>query len=182
MLTRSFLLAAAAVAAAPLAAVAQPGPWAGGDYPGGFYSPGYTPEYAGAGFYPGYLGYRHSWDYYPYGRFDYGLNYFYTAPTTTSYTAYYPAPEPAALARVDDGAAHLEVRVPPGAALWFDGVRTLQTGGERLFVSPTLAPGRDYTYEIHARWLEDGRTVDRVRTVHVRANTWNEVDMLRASP
>jgi uncharacterized protein (TIGR03000 family) len=135
---------------------------------------------AGPGFYPGTWGGLRSWDYFPYGRFDYGLNYFYTAPTTHSYSAYYPEPvEDPMLGQLGDDAAHLSVWLPAGAELWFDGVRTRQLGEQRRFVSPPLAPGRDYTYEVRARWNEDGRAVDRVQRVHVRANTWAQVDMMR---
>jgi uncharacterized protein (TIGR03000 family) len=181
MLMRSFLLVAMVVAAGLPGAQAQAPPWTSGYYAGVVSGVGYYPGYVAPGFYPGYWDSRHAWDYFPYGRYDYGLNYFGTAPTTSSYSAYYPAPAPvSASAQLDDDSAHLAVRVPPDAALWFDGFGTLQTGGERLFVSPPLAPGQDYTYEIRARWTEDGRPVDRVRTVHVRANTRAEVDMLRA--
>ena len=45
--------------------------------------------------------------------------------------------------------------------------------------SPPLTPGQDYTYEVHARWTDDGRTVDRTRKIHVRANALTEVDLTR---
>ena len=64
---------------------------------------------------------------------------------------------------------HIEVRVPAGAEIWFDDEKTVQAGTVRLFVSPPLPPGRDYTYEVRARWREDGSEVTQSRRVTVRA-------------
>jgi uncharacterized protein (TIGR03000 family) len=137
--------------------------------------------YAAAGFHAGSWGSPRSWDYFPYGRFDYGLNYYRTAPTVRSYAAYYPQPvaDPA-LGRLEDGSAHLVVRLPADAQLWIDGVRSRQWGTERLFVSPPLAPGREFVYELHARWTEDGKAIDRVHKVRVHANSWVEADLAPA--
>jgi uncharacterized protein (TIGR03000 family) len=180
MCVRSFLFAAAVMAAAPLGALAQSAPGPDRDYAWVSYA-GLAPSYAALGFYPGYWGFRHAWDYYPYGRFDYGLNYYGTAPTTRSFSAYYPAEVWITASARADGAAYLAVHVPPGATLWVDGRRTAQTGAQRQFVSPPLESGRDYTYEIRARWTEDGRTVDQVHKVQVRANTKALVDMTRTA-
>jgi uncharacterized protein (TIGR03000 family) len=81
-----------------------------------------------------------------------------------------------------DDAAHLRVRVAPGADLWFNGVRTQQIGVVREFASPALAPGQNYTYQVRARWTDGGYLVDRVRTIRVRANQWSEVDMTQPEP
>jgi uncharacterized protein (TIGR03000 family) len=107
-------------------------------------------------------------------------SYYYTPPvvdTDLSTAPGYEGPLPISEAPPQDGMAHLMVRVPADAQLSFDGTPTQQTGPQREFVSPTLTPGQDYTYEIKARWTEDGKTVDRTRTVHVRANDWISVDM-----
>jgi uncharacterized protein (TIGR03000 family) len=82
----------------------------------------------------------------------------------------------------EDNAAHLQVRVPAGADLWFEGVRMPQTGEVREFTSLELKPGKGYVYDVRARWTEDGRMVDRTRTVRVRANQWTEVDMTQPEP
>jgi uncharacterized protein (TIGR03000 family) len=176
MLQRSFsLVAAAAVVAALVVVSVGNAHWPGEVYPAGYY--GYVPGYAAADFYSGTWGYRHSWDFYPYGFHDYGLNNYGSAPTTVRYSDYYPPEEWTAATAWN--AADVEVMVPENAALWFDGVPTRQTGAQRAFVSPPLTPGRDYTYEVHARWIEDGRTVDRTRRIQVRANTRTDVDMTR---
>lgn len=76
-------------------------------------------------------------------------------------------------------AAVIGVRVPPGAELRFDESVTRQTGPYREFVSPTLAPGKDYTYEVRARWTEEGRVVERSRSLTVRAGDRLMVNFLQ---
>ncbi len=104
-----------------------------------------------------------------------------TAPTTSA-----PQPVPAALTSQpapsdpDDGRVRVEVLVPAGAEVWFNGNPTTQTGERRDFASAPLTPGRDYQYEIRARWTEGGRAVDQTRTVVVRANARAVVDFDRA--
>jgi uncharacterized protein (TIGR03000 family) len=176
MSQRSFSLGAAAAVVAVLLAVSTgAAQWSGVVYPAGFY--GYVPGYAAADFYGGTWGYRHSWDLYAYGFHDYGLNNYGSAPTTVRYSDYYPteewSPSP------PWNGADVEVWVPADAALWFDGVPSEQTGARRGFVTPPLTPGQDYTYQVRARWTEDGRTVNRTKTIHVRANGRTEVDMTR---
>jgi uncharacterized protein (TIGR03000 family) len=70
--------------------------------------------------------------------------------------------------------------VPPNAEVWFDGAKTSQTGPEREFISPVLAPGKSYTYSVRVRSTsEDGRVSDETRDIHVRANDWWSVDFTR---
>jgi uncharacterized protein (TIGR03000 family) len=59
--------------------------------------------------------------------------------------------------------------VPADAEVWFEGVKTVQTGAVRLFVSPVLAPGQDYVYTLRVRWTEGKRPVERTRRLTVRA-------------
>jgi uncharacterized protein (TIGR03000 family) len=54
--------------------------------------------------------------------------------------------------------------------LWFEGRATTRTGAERDFVSPELTPGTSYTWEVKARWVQDGRDVEQTRQVVVRPN------------
>jgi hypothetical protein len=122
MLLRSLLLTVVLLAAGS-EAVADDAPGRVGSSAMGFYPPGYS----AAGFYTGYYGYRHSWDYFPYGRFDYGLNYYGTAPTTSAYMAYYPAPlPPTAQGPRADGNASAASHVRSNPSLWLDGQRTVQ--------------------------------------------------------
>ncbi len=88
-----------------------------------------------------------------------------------------PLPPPSDQA---DGRARLQILVPADAEVWLNGSPTTQRGEQRLFESPALAPGRDYQYEIRARWTERGRAVDRTRTVGVRADARVVVDFGQA--
>jgi uncharacterized protein (TIGR03000 family) len=167
------------------------------------YSPSYYSYYSPGYYSYGYAGYPWSdYDDYP-GYWDYGyvgsaypsltnydvLSYYGYNPTDYS-SAYYPTEadgvvEPAAPAPEQspaDDAAHLRVVVAPDAQLWFNGILVPGSGTERAFVSPALTPGKDFTYQIHARWMEDGRPIDRFRTIHVQANTSAEVDMSQPQP
>jgi uncharacterized protein (TIGR03000 family) len=69
----------------------------------------------------------------------------------------------------DVNSATMNVHVPAGAEIWFEGVKTGQRGDARTFVSPPLEPGRGFTYEIRARWTEDGKAIEQTRPVHVHA-------------
>jgi uncharacterized protein (TIGR03000 family) len=75
-----------------------------------------------------------------------------------------PAPiEPAATQPIAPGAAGamlvLSVKVPqPAADVFVNGVKTAQTGTDRLFESPPLEAGKTYKYELTARWVEGGAT------------------------
>jgi uncharacterized protein (TIGR03000 family) len=51
----------------------------------------------------------------------------------------------------------LSVKVPqPSAEVFVDGVKTAQTGTDRVFESPVLEAGKEFRYEVTARWLERG--------------------------
>ena len=49
-------------------------------------------------------------------------------------------------------------------------------------MSPTLTPGQDYTYEVKARWTEDGKEVVQTRQVDVSAGAWKTIDFTKAAP
>jgi uncharacterized protein (TIGR03000 family) len=66
-------------------------------------------------------------------------------------------------------AALIILRVPANAEVFFEGKQTSQTGRFRSFVTPALESGRDYSYEIRARWTEGGRTVEQTRKINIRA-------------
>jgi uncharacterized protein (TIGR03000 family) len=187
-----FILRAASLAAALLVLSASPPSASAGGAPGG-YRGGYGGYRGGYGGYRGgYGGYRGG--YYPgigigfyYAPYDYGYapTYLYSSPPVVvaspgaipTETADAPSPSDPA-----DGRARVEVLVPADAEVWFNGDPTTQRGAQRHFTSPPLTPGRDYQYEIRARWTEDGRTVDQTRTIVVHANARVGVDFNRAEP
>jgi len=89
-----------------------------------------------------------------------------------------PALYPAVAVTQDDDTASMQVIVPStDAEVWFQGVKTSQTGTVREFVSPSLTPGNNYSYEVRARWtLPSGKVVNQSRTVRVRAGTRATID------
>ncbi len=63
----------------------------------------------------------------------------------------------------------LNVSVPANAEVWVEGKKTAESSAFRQFISPPLAPGREYSYDIKVRWAEDGKEVTRSRHITVRA-------------
>ena len=73
---------------------------------------------------------------------------------------------------------HLSVKVPqPAAEVFVDGVKTSLTGTDRLFESPPLEDGKEYAYELTARWVEGGARVERKKVVVGRAGEVVRVDL-----
>ena len=154
---------------------------------GGFYHRGYSGAYH-SGYphtygYPSY-GYRHPHypylDYYPgYGYSDSYPGSYGTYPDVGSspasdsgyYGSYgdltpsYPDSDPSE----PDNSASVTVNVPAGARVWFDDKVTTSTGPVRQFDSPPLQPGSRYSYDIRARWRENGHDVIQTQRVKVTA-------------
>jgi uncharacterized protein (TIGR03000 family) len=85
-----------------------------------------------------------------------------------------PAPEqpnPLAVLAVPQGEpiARFTIEVPADAEVFLEGTRTKQTGASRTFVSPPLAAGKQYVYEVRARWTENGQVVEQSRNLIVSA-------------
>jgi uncharacterized protein (TIGR03000 family) len=90
------------------------------------------------------------------------------APATASApAAAHPQVIPAAADR-EAGPATIEVRVPAGAEIWVDDDKTRQTGPVRVFRSPPLEKGKEYHYEVRARWTLAGKEVEQTQTVAVQ--------------
>ena len=95
---------------------------------------------------------------------------FYTIPTVPAVVP--PAENDYAYGATEEiayDAVLINVRVPAGAEVRFNASKTSQTGSLRSFVTPALEPGRDYSYEIRARWMEAGRPVEETRKINLRA-------------
>jgi uncharacterized protein (TIGR03000 family) len=91
-----------------------------------------------------------------------------------------PMPPAEGSAGSADGSVRLTVRVPAEAEIFVDGVATKQAGSTRKFVSPPLTAGQDFTYELTARWTENGREVVQTRRVNVTAGDRRVVDFTQA--
>ena len=92
-----------------------------------------------------------------YGSYTEGPGFFYS-------TGVAPASAP------EEQVAYVHVRVsPPYAEISFEGSKTAQIGSSRLYVSPPLVQGENYTYTIRVTWAEIGGEVTQTRKVPVRA-------------
>jgi uncharacterized protein (TIGR03000 family) len=92
-----------------------------------------------------------------YGAYTQGPGFYY-------YGGYVPPSAP------EEQVAYIHVRVsPPHAEISFQGSKTSQIGSSRLFTSPPLTQGEDFTYNIRVSWKENGREVSQDRTIPVRA-------------
>jgi uncharacterized protein (TIGR03000 family) len=100
-----------------------------------------------------------------------------TAPTTGG-TKEMPKPKeekPKQEEALNAAPATIVVSLPAEAKLTVDGSVTSSTGANRVFVSPTLNAGRDYTYDLQAEIVRDGKTVSASKRVTVRAGEESSV-------
>lgn len=156
-------------------------------YNQGFYSPstyGYNLG-ASTGYYGG-MNYR---EYYSYGRGAFGIadmpppvpghkyyphdlsnpwNWIDGAPAQGTVVVR-PAAPADAVAVTSAGVGYLDLQVPADAQVWLEGVPMPATGSKRHFVSPPLAAGQKYVYDVKASWTKDGKTVDQRRRVEITA-------------
>ena len=78
--------------------------------------------------------------------------------------------------------ARITVLVPADAEIFFNEESTTQTGSKRLFITPSINIGKDYTYEIRARWLEKEKRIEQSRTVTVSGGATVHVDFFTKEP
>jgi uncharacterized protein (TIGR03000 family) len=77
--------------------------------------------------------------------------------------------------------ATIIVRLPAEARLLIDGAATTSTSTERVFVSPSLNPGREYHYTLKAEWARDGKPVTWTKEIAVRAGEETRVQVAAAA-
>jgi uncharacterized protein (TIGR03000 family) len=155
-------------------------------YRGGYYRGGRYGYYPGFGIGIGFYSDPYLYDYAP--TYVYGASPVIVASPATVVPSIASAPPDAAPSETTespppaptDDRARLQILVPADAEVWFNGSPTTQRGGQRVFESPVLTPGHDYQYEIRAKWADNGRVVDRTRTVIVHANALVGLDFSRA--
>jgi uncharacterized protein (TIGR03000 family) len=80
------------------------------------------------------------------------------------------------------GTAQVSVILPDNAELSIEGKKMTSTGSSRLFVSPTLEQGKTYTYDLHAKWMENGKEIVRDRKVTFRPGEQVEIDLRQPTP
>jgi uncharacterized protein (TIGR03000 family) len=77
----------------------------------------------------------------------------------------------------------LRVLVPSETAkVFIEDQATQQQGTDRLFVSPPLETGSNYTYTVKAKWMENGKEKSRDKTVKVSAGDSATVDFVDRPP
>jgi uncharacterized protein (TIGR03000 family) len=90
-------------------------------------------------------------------------------------------PDPKTLPEASVAApASLFVSLPAEAKLTIDGEATTSNTAERVFVSPTLEPGKGYTYTLKAEFARDGKNVVVSKDVAVSAGAAVRVSMFEA--
>jgi uncharacterized protein (TIGR03000 family) len=92
-----------------------------------------------------------------------------------------PGPMPAlhAVPVLDQArAATIRVVVPYNAQVWLEKEQRTETGMERVFTLPPLTPGKTHIYTVRAAWTENGRPVEQVRVVGIRAGETAKVNFL----
>ncbi len=67
--------------------------------------------------------------------------------------------------RIPNTAAVFHIRVPANAEIRVDGQKTRQTGTNREFFTPPLAPWQAYTYHFWVHWMDKGKPVDQFRQI-----------------
>jgi len=75
-----------------------------------------------------------------------------------------------------DISAEIDVKVPASAELYFNGVRMSQTGENRVFLTPPLVPGRDFSYTVQAVWTNNDHPVREQRNIRIRGGDRLSVD------
>jgi uncharacterized protein (TIGR03000 family) len=103
-------------------------------------------------------------------------NYLGTATSTASTLSNAGILWPSRKPRPDDR-AHIWLRVPDDAEVWFDDAKTKQTGPLRYFFSPPLAAGKSYSYQVQVRWKKDGKPVERKQRIDVHAGQALRLDL-----
>ena len=90
---------------------------------------------------------------------------YYTVPQTLGTTPPIPTQPTYAPAEVSQ-IATLAVQVPSAdAQVWLNDTLTAPQGMDRQFQSPPLDPAKNYTYTVKARWMVDGKVMEKTRDV-----------------
>jgi uncharacterized protein (TIGR03000 family) len=135
-------------------------------------------NYPVVGFGIGLGGYPYLGSYYPSYAYD---------PYYLPRVSYYPTPiiigqVPAdpVLPAISTAPAAIRVIVPdPQAKVWFDSTLTQQNGLDRLFHTPALTPGGNYSYRIRASWMAAGKEVVQENVTQVSPGQTTVVDFTK---
>jgi uncharacterized protein (TIGR03000 family) len=101
-------------------------------------------------------------------------------PLLIAFAGFTLAPQVRAKEDAPPDKAILVVHLPESDVLTIGASNTLQTGSERTFLSPPLAPDKQYKYRLTANWSERGKLHSKTRVVAVAAGTRTVVDLTPA--
>jgi uncharacterized protein (TIGR03000 family) len=125
-----------------------------------------------------------------YSPFSYQMPYLYRSRGLQPWSGYrthhdWPS-EPAKPRKVErpkpEPTAHITIKVPEGAEIWFDDTKMTETGPVRQFYTPPLERGREYSYQVRLRWQQEGRPLTQTHEVVVTAGTHITVDFTKREP
>lgn len=123
-------------------------------------SPGYRSSSYPGSYGPGYYNGGYPSSGYPSGGYYYDRGYA-------------AAPEPL-------GTMQVEVHVPsPDARVTFNGVTSSSRSDTRYFETNYLQPGRNYSFDVQASWMEGGREMKQTKTVTGQAGQTVQVYFVR---
>jgi uncharacterized protein (TIGR03000 family) len=74
-------------------------------------------------------------------------------------------------------AATIEVTLPSDATLTVDGAATTSTSSVRTFVSPSLTPGKTFSYTMQAKYQYNGQPVTVSKKVIVEAGKTSRINL-----
>ena len=142
-------------------------------YGQGGYRSYYTPSYS---YYT--PSYSYSTPSYSYSTPSYS---YYTTPSNSVVTSNPVITQTSFYEPSDSRKSLLTVIVPTtDAQVWLNGTLMSSQGIERLYSSPPLDAG-NYTYSVKAQWMMDGKPVEQLRDVTVRAGQRSSVDFRQSS-
>ncbi|HBI46225.1 MAG TPA: hypothetical protein DDY78_25735, partial [Planctomycetales bacterium] len=75
---------------------------------------------------------------------------------------------PSEAVSVEPDRIKLMAHVPKDARVWIEDAPTTSTGVERVYKSPPLVPGKEYSYTIRVAWPEDGHWVSKEAVAQVK--------------
>jgi uncharacterized protein (TIGR03000 family) len=87
-----------------------------------------------------------------------------------------PAPEKAPEASAP-APATIFVALPADARLLIDGNATRSTTANRMFITPALERGKEFTYTLKAEIVRDGQTYSAIQRVTVRGGAESKVTL-----
>jgi uncharacterized protein (TIGR03000 family) len=169
----------------PAGGMARPGgTWSNGNWNNGNWNNGNWNKgnWNRGAFYAGNRGW--GWGY-PYGAvafgiglgigYGYGNAYYYDVyqPTYVNVVPYegdnatYAAPTnaPAARPTPAEDRAYVTIQLPVNRAeVWIEGEKSVQDKASQEYVSPQLTPGKQYYYQVSARWVANGKQYEAKRS------------------